>query len=183
MPDGDYTVSAQGRGDFFEQTNNEVAASMAALVCDTVRDGRRLVVDAFSGAGFFASRLVGKAERVIGIEENPRAVEHARRHAAPHEQYLVGDVGVYLGEVLASAAPEETAVILDPPAAGISPRVCDLLLGRPPAQIIYVSCDPGTLARDLAFLCRSTYRLTSVTPLDMFPQTAEIEVVACLEWK
>jgi 23S rRNA (uracil1939-C5)-methyltransferase len=74
---------------------------------------------------------------------------------------------------------EKTSVILDPPATGLAPRVAGLLAAARPAEILYVSCNPATLARDLVEL-RSTYRLESVTPLDMFPQTAEIEVLAVL---
>jgi 23S rRNA (uracil1939-C5)-methyltransferase len=70
-------------------------------------------------------------------------------------------------------------LLLDPPATGISARVCDFILASQPCEIIYVSCNPATLARDLALLCNA-YKLLSVTPLDMFPQTAEIEVMAHL---
>ena len=74
---------------------------------------------------------------------------------------------------------DRTTVILDPPATGISPHIADLLAASRPSEILYVSCNPATLARDLSAL-RSGYRLESVTPLDMFPQTAEIEVLAVL---
>ncbi|MEI9895556.1 MAG: tRNA (uracil-5-)-methyltransferase [Chthoniobacter sp.] len=66
-----------------------------------------------------------------------------------------------------------------PPSEGLAPRVCDVLLGGAPAEVIYVSCNPATLARDLAALAGG-YELQGVTPLDMFPQTAEIEVIAHL---
>ena len=180
LPVGDYTLSARGRGDFFEQTNTEVAAALVEAVRACLGEGRQLLVDAYCGAGFFARRLTDKAARVVGIEENQFAVDYARRAAGEREQYIAGDVALHLGDVLAQAEPAQTTVILDPPAAGIAPRVCDLLLARPPAEIIYVSCDPATLARDLGLLCRSSYRLVSVTPLDMFPQTAEVEVLAHL---
>ena len=123
VPDGDYIVSGRGRGEFFEQTNNAVAAALTQVVRECVRDGRQLVVDAFSGAGFFARNLVDKAERVVGIEENIFAVEHARRKAGVRERYLAGDVALHLGEVLGSAEASRTSVVLDPPSAGISPRV------------------------------------------------------------
>jgi len=181
VPDGDYTVSGRGRGEFFEQTNNAVAAELSRIVRECVKPNQQLIVDAFSGAGFFARQLTDKAERVVGIEENIYAVEYARRGARENERYLAGDVALHLGDVLGSAEPARTSVVLDPPAIGISPRVSDLLLARPPSEIIYVSCDPGTLARDLGVLCRSSYRVKSVTPLDMFPQTAEVEVVVHLE--
>jgi len=89
-------------------------------------------------------------------------------------------VAIRLGDVLAAGGAGETCLILDPPAAGADGRVLELILGAGPAEIVYVSCDPATLARDLEILCRATYKLRSVTPLDMFPQTAEIEVVAHL---
>ena len=86
---------------------------------------------------------------------------------------------MHLPEVLATADCGRTTLILDPPAIGITPRVGDLIMASMPAEVIYVSCNPATLARDLGQLCRA-YQLISVTPLDMFPQTAEIEVVAHL---
>ncbi len=75
-----------------------------------------------------------------------------------------------------------TTLLVDPPTDGLNPRVCDHILAAAPVELVYVSCNPGTLARDLATLTR-TYELLSVTPLDMFPQTAEIEVVAYLKRK
>jgi 23S rRNA (uracil1939-C5)-methyltransferase len=86
---------------------------------------------------------------------------------------------VLLAELLATHAMDRATVILDPPATGIPSRVADLLVAGRPSEILYVSCNPATLARDLGAL-RSAYRLESVTPLDMFPQTAEIEVLAVL---
>lgn len=177
MPDGDYTLSEQRKTGFFEQTNNAVAQSMLDLVGQLITPGGSLV-DAYCGAGFFAQHLRDRFEQVVGIEENEFAVAHARTHAQPHERYLSGDVAQHLSEVLAETG--ETSLILDPPAAGISARVVDAILAAQPREVLYVSCNPGTLARDLAVLCR-TYRLESVTPLDMFPQTAEIEVVVHLK--
>ena len=177
MPDGDYTLSEQRKIGFFEQTNNAVAQEMLDLAERLLTPGGALV-DAYCGAGFFAQHLRERYERVVGIEENEFAVAHARTNAQPHEQYLSGDVAQHLDEVLAETG--ETSLILDPPAAGISARVIDSILAAAPREILYVSCNPGTLARDLAALCPS-YLLESVTPLDMFPQTAEIEVVVHLK--
>ena len=177
MPDGDYTLSEARKKGFFEQTNNAVAQAMLDLVGQQITPGGALV-DAYCGAGFFAQHLRDRFERVVGIEENEFAIAHARAHAGPHEEYLVGDVGQHLSEVLAETG--DTSLILDPPAAGITARVSDAILAARPREVIYVSCNPGTLARDLQLLCR-TYRLESVTPLDMFPQTAEIEAVAHLK--
>ncbi len=177
--DGDYTLFARDRHEFFEQTNDEVAAALLALVEQTVRRDQALLLDAYAGAGFFAHRLAPLFQQVIGIEENEHAVGRARSRAATNERHLLGDVGMLLGEILGAHPMESTTVVLDPPATGISPRVADLLAASRPAEILYVSCNPATLARDLAAL-GSAYRLASVTPLDMFPQTAEIEVLAVL---
>jgi 23S rRNA (uracil1939-C5)-methyltransferase len=179
VEDGDYSLRARGGGPYFEQTNPDVTREMLALVEASVRRGQETLVDAFCGAGLFARHLAGLFEKVLGIEENPNAIESARRSAKPHEHYIAGEVSLQLGEVLASCDPARTTVILDPPTIGIAPRVSDLLLGGSPAEILYISCNPATLARDLATLCTG-YELTAVTPLDMFPQTAEIEVVAHL---
>lgn len=176
MPDGDYTLSEARKKGFFEQTNNAVAQALLDLVTEQITPGGSLV-DAYCGAGFFARHLRERFERVVGIEENEFAVAHARSHALPHESYLAGDVGQHLAEVLAETG--ETSLVLDPPAAGITARVSDAILAAAPREILYVSCNPGTLARDLSLLCR-TFRLESVTPLDMFPQTAEIEVLVHL---
>jgi 23S rRNA (uracil1939-C5)-methyltransferase len=177
--DGDYTLFGGVGESFFKQTNDAVADELLALVERTVRRGQALLVDAYAGAGFFSNRLAPLFAEVIGIEENEHAVSRARSAAAANERHLLGDVAVLIAEVLTAHAMEKTSVILDPPATGLAPRVAALLAAARPAEILYVSCNPATLARDLGEL-RSTYRLESVTPLDMFPQTAEIEVLAVL---
>jgi len=177
--DGDYTLSERGRGEFFVQTNSEVAREMLELVRGLIRQDRVTLVDAYCGAGFFAKGFADLFERVIGIEANEFAVAHARRTAGPQEEYLAGDVATHLGEIIAQLDLPRTTLILDPPATGVEPRVLDFILASSPAEIVYVSCNPATLARDLAALVR-TYALESITPLDMFPQTAEVEVIAHL---
>ena len=178
--DGDYALRAKGGGPYFEQTNPDVTRALLALVEATVRRGQALLVDAYCGAGVFAKKLTALFEQVTGIEENASAIEKARRSTEPHEHYIHGDVSAHLADLLAAHDAARTTVLLDPPATGLDARVTDLLLAAAPAEILYVSCNPATLARDLAALSRS-YALTAVTPLDMFPQTAEIEVLAHLE--
>ncbi len=177
--DGDYTLREPGRAEFFEQTNDKVAAEMLALIHRLVRDDQKLLIDAYCGAGFFAKHLRDRFEQVIGIESYPPAIERATSDAAPNETYVCGDVAENIGYMLAEADLARTTLILDPPAAGIAPRVVDLICGSPPLALLYVSCDVATMARDIASL-RGAYTLQSVTALDMFPQTAEIEVVASL---
>ena len=177
--DGDYTLFARDGHEFFEQTNDEVAAALLALTEQTVRRDQTLLLDAYAGAGFFSHRLAPLFGQVIGIEENEHAVARARSKAAANERHLLGDVSMLLTEIVTAHAMDRATVILDPPATGVAPHVTDILSAARPSEILYVSCNPATLARDLSAL-RSTYRLESVTPLDMFPQTAEIEVLAVL---
>lgn len=177
MPDGDYTLSEARKKGFFEQTNNAVAQAMLDHVASRVTPGGCLV-DAYCGAGFFAHYLHERYRQVTGIEENAFAIEHARAQATPNEHYIAGDVAEHLPEELGDG--DETTLILDPPAAGIAPGVIAAILDARPREIVYVSCNPGTLARDLSLL-NGAYRLENVTPLDMFPQTAEIEVAVHLK--
>lgn len=179
LHDGDYTVNEPNRPRFFEQVNDDVAREMLEVVRGLVRRGQAVLIDAYAGAGFFAKGLADLFESTFGIESNPFAVEEARRSAGEQEKYVIGDVANYLPDALSSRDSTGITLVLDPPAIGIPARVSDAILASTPIEIVYVSCDPATLARDLAILCR-TYRLESVTPLDMFPQTAEIEVVAHL---
>ncbi|HEY8901181.1 MAG TPA: TRAM domain-containing protein [Chthoniobacterales bacterium] len=161
----------------FHQTNDAVAALLLAAVDAACAGGGATLIDAYCGDGFFANRLASKFERVVGIEWNERSVAQARERAAANESYLEGDVGDQLGDVLATVDGAGVTVILDPPAQGVDARVLDLLTAYPVARILYVSCNPATLARDVKGLANS-YRLVSATPFDMFPQTAEIEVLA-----
>ncbi len=163
----------------FHQTNDAVAGLLADAVAVACAPGGPLLIDAYCGSGFFAKRLAPMFARVIGIEWSARSVELAREGAAANEEYLEGDVAERLAEALAAPDRAEAAVILDPPAQGVDERVLAALLDQSVARLIYVSCNPATLARDLKRI-RSAYRLDRVQPFDMFPQTAEVEVVAIL---
>lgn len=162
----------------FHQTNDEVADLLLAAVEVAAGEGGDLV-DAYCGDGFFARRLAGRFARVVGIEWNDRSVAQAREVAAANESYLAGDVTEHLGDVLSGLDAGRTTVILDPPAQGVDARVLDILTAQRVARLIYVSCNPATLARDLKGLA-AAYRLDRAQPFDMFPQTAEIEVLAVL---
>ena len=115
--------------------------------------------------------------RVIGIERSIASVAMAARQAAANEEYIAGNVEEMLPGALASGSPAGTVLLLDPPSEGLAEIVSEAILECPPARIVYVSCNPATLARDAKRLSE-LYRLEKVTPLDMFPQTAEIESVS-----
>jgi tRNA/tmRNA/rRNA uracil-C5-methylase (TrmA/RlmC/RlmD family) len=181
-PSGHCTLRTDMTRRTFRQTNDGAAAELLRLVCALAGTGGKRLIDAYCGAGFFLKELRGRFEEVVGLEWDRWAVAAAERDAAPNERYVCGDVARHLAEELASNPPGETLLICDPPEEGLSEEVRGIVQRRPPGAIIYVSCNPATLARDIASLAAS-YLPESVQPLDMFPQTAQIEVVAYLRSK
>ena len=139
------------------------------------------VVDAYCGVGTFALLLSRHVTKVIAIEESASAIKDAQWNLREIEnvEILKGKVE----DVLPSLATKLDGLVIDPPRAGCQKSVLDTLIQHPVSRVVYVSCDPSTLARDLDILCHqhSIYTLHSVQPLDMFPQTAHIECVAVLE--
>lgn len=183
LSDGERTLREEGytyRG--FRQVNSQAAELLAEIVSEQMEPGGDLLVDAYCGAGFFAKKLRPRFRQVIGIEWSADAVRAAREKVTDREIYLLGDVSKHLMPALAAAPASGTTLLLDPPAEGLDPSIPGTVLDRAPARIVYVSCDPSTLARDLKMLS-SHYQLQRVIPVDMFPQTAEIEVVAVLQPK
>jgi len=187
--DGHYTLRAHAGPRVFAQTNDAVADAMADFIGSVLAGEEELLIDAFCGAGFFTKRLASKFRRVVGIDWDRFAIDAARKDARPNETYIAGDVAVELRGVAAGVSPADpgsqrvrtpaTTLIVDPPAVGLSAEMRGAILDSPPRTMIYVSCNPPTLARDLAEL-QSHFRVVSITPFDMFPQTAEIEVLVHL---
>ena len=165
----------------FFQVNARQAERMAELVMDELRlDGAQTVVDAYAGVATFAVLLAGRARRVVAVEESASALADARENVAGLDnvelrQARTEDVLMEL------AADGVDAVVLDPPRAGCMPGTLDALLDAPPARVVYVSCEPETLARDLAALTAGPFRILRVQPIDMFPQTRHVETVVTLE--
>jgi 23S rRNA (uracil1939-C5)-methyltransferase len=178
--DGEYPLREPGEFRGFRQVNDGAAQALQEVVADFAAPGGGLLVDAYCGAGFFAKRLRTMFRLVIGIEWSTDAVRAARENTRAEEIYLLGDVQRHLPAALGAAEAAETTVLLDPPAEGLTDGVADQLLVREPARLLYVSCDPATLARDLRRLSQK-FRVVRVRPVDMFPQTAEVEVATLLE--
>ncbi len=177
--DGHYTLRARSGPRVFSQTNDAVAVHLSDTMAGLIPENVSLLIDAYCGAGFFAKRLVAGIPRVVGIDWDVHAIAAAQAEATPAETYLAGDLAHHLRDQLAACNPRLTTLILDPPAIGLGAEVREILRDHPVATLLYVSCNPPTLARDLAEL-GANYRLESVTPFDMFPQTAEIEALAHL---
>ena len=188
LPSGQkhYTESLDGRvfriaSPSFFQVNTRQAARMVDLVRDELQlSGDGLLVDAYAGVGTFAILLVSYAAKVIAIEESASAVQDAAVNAEGVDgvQFLLGKTE----EMLEGIVERPEGVILDPPRAGCHPRVLAALRRLAPRRVVYVSCDPGTLARDLKTLCEGPFHLERVQPIDMFPQTHHVECIATLSW-
>lgn len=166
-------------GSFF-QGNRFLLDRLVATVADlTPRGGS--VLDLYAGVGLFALALAESAEAVSGVELNPIAVEDARHNAEraglAHVRFLQGDA--YDGLASWRVAPEER-IVLDPPRTGTGADLVQAIAGRRPAAIVYVSCDPPTLGRDLKAFAAEGYVPDAMRALDLFPDTFHLETVVRL---
>jgi 23S rRNA (uracil1939-C5)-methyltransferase len=189
---GHYTLRAASEPRVFSQVNDDVAQALRDLVVNLVPSNQDLLIDAYCGAGVLAKALLNKFRRVIGIDWDRFAIATANENAAEEETYIAGDVEEELQKIgaihsnscacggnMQSGSMGATTIIVDPPAMGLPRQVRKTVIDLAPHTLVYVSCNPPTLARDLRDL-NNHFTIDSVTPLDMFPQTAEIEVVAHL---
>ena len=147
--------------------------------------GVRHLIDLYCGVGFFGIELADAVTSFAGVEYDKLAIQAARENAATRQitngEFIAAKVEDALPELLQKFAAEQTAVILDPPRKGCWPATLELLRATRPAQVIYVSCHPATMARDLNILTADgVFTLAGVQPLDMFPQTQHAECVADL---
>lgn len=165
----------------FFQVNHAQAERMLELIGDALPAKAPLMVDAFAGVGTFAVAFADRFDRVIAIEEAPSAVKDAEVNIAstPNVDIRKGRVE----ELLPALAAPPDVILLDPPRAGCLPEVLDAINLFQPETVVYVSCNPSTLARDLRVLVDGGFELESVTPLDMFPHTGHIESVSTLRLK
>ena len=157
---------------------------------ETVREflqasGAKHLIDLYCGVGYFGIEAAGVVESFVGVEYDQLAIAAARKNAAirniTNGEFVAAKVEEVLPELLKKFTAEQTAVILDPPRKGCWPETLALLRETRPAQVIYVSCHPATMARDLNILCADgVFELARVQPLDMFPQTQHVECVADL---
>jgi 23S rRNA (uracil1939-C5)-methyltransferase len=170
------------RGGFF-QINRFLLETLVDLVCTHNHMPRTglLAWDLFSGVGLFSRVLAHSFTQVIAVESNATAIADLRnafrKLGAAHAAVESTALDYLRAAILQRERPE--LVVLDPPRAGAGIEACDLLNRIAPETIVYVSCDPTTLARDLAIL-QATYKITSLQLVDLFPQTFHLETVAIL---
>jgi 23S rRNA (uracil1939-C5)-methyltransferase len=174
--------------DSFFQNNFFLLPKLVEVARELLRQGgTRHLVDVYCGVGFFSLELADLVESYTGVELDQLAIKAARRNAASRGRangsFVAGNAEDLLPGLLARSSAEATTVLLDPPRKGIPPAMLERLRQVGPAQIIYVSCHPATMARDLNVLCaEGVFKLKQMVPLDMFPQTAHVESVADLRW-
>jgi 23S rRNA (uracil1939-C5)-methyltransferase len=184
---GDPHVNASVRGlrlrahaQSFFQANRFLVEDLVDVVLGLLEPGRP-VLDLYAGVGLFALPLAGRAPRVQAVESNPTAVEdaeeNARRAGTDNLRVLRGEVEAVLARLPADAGE---AIVLDPPRTGAGNAVVALIAGRRPDAIVYVSCDPPTLGRDLAAFARRGYVPDTIQAFDMFPDTYHLETVVRL---
>ena len=164
----------------FFQVNTRQAGRLANLVIERVTAvSPAVAVDAYSGVGTFAALLAEHVPQVVAIEESAAATADAKVNF--DGLYNVEMVAGSVEDVLPNFTPAPDVVMIDPPRAGMRREVVDALLASRTTRIVYVSCDPATLARDVRLLVDGGFELIEVQPIDMFPQTQHIECVTVLD--
>ncbi|MEN9208049.1 MAG: 23S rRNA (uracil(1939)-C(5))-methyltransferase RlmD [Gloeomargarita sp. GMQP_bins_120] len=172
----------QIRPDTFFQVNTEQAEQLVNTIQKTlVLQGSECLVDAYCGIGTLGLPLARSVRQLVGIEVHPAAIHqaqaNARHNRIPNAQFHCGTVETLLPQL----ALRPDVILLDPPRKGCDPQVMKYLQQNPVPRLVYVSCNPATLARDLRALCtEGPYCLEQVIPLDFFPQTHHVESVSFL---
>jgi tRNA/tmRNA/rRNA uracil-C5-methylase (TrmA/RlmC/RlmD family) len=172
--------------DSFFQNNFFLLPKLVEVARQCLKDGgARFLVDVYCGVGFFSIELADLVQSYVGVELDQQAIKAARLNATKHGrtngEFLAGRAEELLPSLLDRFSAAETAVLVDPPRTGLLPESLEQLRQTRPRQIIYISCHPATMARDLNILCANgVFELVKVNPLDMFPQTQHIELIADL---
>jgi 23S rRNA (uracil1939-C5)-methyltransferase len=169
----------------FFQTNTEMAERLYELAAEFAQlRGHERVFDLYCGIGTIGVTLAARARELVGVEiVEPAvadAIENARINDVLNARFYAGDIRLAMRDLVEQAGRPDV-VVVDPPRAGLSQKVVRRILEAQPSRIVYVSCNPTTLAPNAAQMVEAGYRLVRVRPVDMFPQTPHIESVALLE--
>ena len=170
----------------FFQTNFFILPKMVDQVRKIFKSNdSEYLIDTYCGVGFFAIELANLTKQFVGVESDKLAIKAAQENSikfgATNGEFIDGRTEDLLPELLKKFSPNKTSVILDPPRKGCAPSAIEQLRKVKPSQIIYISCHPATLARDLNILCsEGVYKLERVYPIDMFPHTQHIECITDL---
>ena len=177
--DATFQVAASS---FFQVNTEQLSAVVDEIVELLNLDGDDTLVDLYCGVGTFARLLAPYVREVIGIEESASAVADARVNCSDVDNvtFIEAKAEFAAAELSESGRTVDVAII-DPPRVGCAPQALEALRNLSPRRLMMVSCNPTTLARDLDALCQSGFKLLSVRPVDMFPQTKHVETLALLE--
>ncbi len=169
----------------FYQVNRDQAERLYGIAADyaALKDGETLL-DLYCGTGTIGLSMADKAGQLYGAEIVPQAIENAwenaRKNNIANAEFFCADAAE-AADVLAKRGVKPHVVVVDPPRKGCSVEVLEIIANKLcPERLVYVSCDPATLARDLKLLAEMGYQTQEVTPVDMFPRTSHVESVACL---
>ena len=168
----------------FYQINHSQTEVLYGLAVEAAHlTGKEVVLDAYCGIGTIGLTAADHAKQVVGVELNRDAVQdaigNAKHNGVKNARFFAADATRWISE--AAAAGERADVIfMDPPREGSTPQFLDSVARMAPKRVVYVSCNPETLARDLALLTKKGYHVESSTPVDMFPHSEHIEVVCAL---
>jgi 23S rRNA (uracil1939-C5)-methyltransferase len=179
--DLDFLISPEA----FFQTNTEMAEQLYELATEFAGlRGHERVFDLYCGIGTIGLHVAARAREVVGVEIAESAVadaiENARANDVANAHFFAGDIRLAMRELVERAGRPDVAIV-DPPRPGLSQKVVRRIVEAAPKRIVYVSCNPTTLAPNAAQFVEAGYRLVKVRPVDMFPQTPHIECVALLE--
>ena len=171
----------------FYQVNPQQAEILYDIAKDYARlTGNEIVLDAYCGTGTIGLTMADKAKRIIGVELNSNATNDAKANAALNHignaTFYNEDAGAFM-TMLANKKETIDVVIADPPRAGCSREFLKSLVNLYPKRVVYISCNPETLERDIFLLSKAGYNVRSIQPVDMFPHTNHIECVVRLERK
>jgi 23S rRNA (uracil1939-C5)-methyltransferase len=171
----DYTFQVSA-GSFF-QVHTQMAAAMVEHLLDRLPlTPESTVLDVYCGVGLFSAFLAPQVGRLIGIEENPLAVEDFAENLDAFDHIEIYEAPAE--DVLPTLEIEADLILVDPPRAGLALPALDAIIAMRPKMLAYVSCDPATFARDAKRLRREGFTVTEITPFDMFPQTYHIETIS-----
>lgn len=178
-----FRISAKS---FYQVNSVQTETLYAKAAAYAQLTGKETVVDAYCGIGTIAVAVADRAGRVIGVELNQAAVRdaviNARMNQIKNADFYHNDAGRFLTQ-MAEAGEKVDVVFMDPPRSGSTEEFLDALIRISPKRVVYISCEPKTLARDLKYLSeKSKYRVRGMTPVDMFPFTGHVEVIIMMQY-
>jgi 23S rRNA (uracil1939-C5)-methyltransferase len=171
----------------FYQINRTQAETLYAKAEEYAHlSGSETLIDLYCGAGTIGLSMADKCKELIGVEIIPEAIENAKRNASQNgvhnARFFCGDATAAAAKLRAEGVAPDV-IVVDPPRKGLTPELIDTIMRMSPDRVVYVSCDPATMARDLKLFIDQNYSVKEITPVDMFPRTSHVESVVLLGWK